>query len=660
MPLNLKPFQEDVCAGLMARFENVSALYDGMSALEESERDDARRRDGAVVLQAPTGSGKTLIAAQALVRFSRERRVLWFWFAPFAGLVEQSRGVLSAQAPSLRLLDLDSDRRLGAVDGGGVFVTTWGSVAARNAESRRARSKSDEGQSLDALIEQARADGVRIGCVVDEAHHGFHKAAQARAFFRDVLKPDYTLMMTATPRDQDAMAFERDTGYRIGEPADWASVSRYDAVQANLLKQGVRIVRFLARDGDAAQLIDFEHLALRECAATHRQIQGTLHESGISLTPLMLVQVPDGPKAQKAARDYLVNQLGFADSAVRVHTAAEPDPDLIALANDPTVEVLIFKMAVAMGFDAPRAFTLAALRGSRDAGFGTQVIGRIVRRHHLLQARNDLPDVLNLGYVFLANAASQEGLLDAGAQINALTTRAPEIGTQTVVTVIGDTAQVQIARSGEPLSLLVSTQQTQTEGEAADDEPTGNGEVAGGEREQWRSAAQELLQLAGATAADPAVSADPSRAALLTMTQRSVHSYPRHKDSPASLRSERLPPPHADFEARLVDFVDFTPEILNSRTRTRERVSRDERDLFQGSHVGDDGKDLFAELAPEQVAARAEQVRLRLKESNDRELQQRLLERFARAIENTGAELPAEDEALIQQLDRCWCATLPC
>src|SRR5690606_39314292 len=106
--------------------------------------------------------------------------------------------------------------------------------------------------------------------------------------------------------------------------------------------------------------------------------------------------------------------------------------------------------------DAPRAFTLAALRGTRDAGFGTQVIGRIVRRHALLQQRDDLPALLNQGYVFLANSESQEGLLEAGAQINTLTTQAPELGTQTVVTVIGDAAQLQVVRSGEPLSLLVS------------------------------------------------------------------------------------------------------------------------------------------------------------------------------------------------------------
>jgi hypothetical protein len=651
--LNLKPFQEEVCAGIMARFDNVRALYDDPRLGDAAMVDDVRQRDGAVVLQAPTGAGKTIIAVEALARFSRERRVLWFWFAPFAGLVEQSRAVIAAHAPSLRLLDLDSDRRLGAVDGGGVFVTTWGSVAARNADSRRARSKGDDGQSLDALVAQARTDGVRIGCVVDEAHHGFHKAAQARAFFSEVLKPDYTLMMTATPRDADALAFERDTGYRIGEPADWASVSRHDAVEAGLLKRGVRIVRFLARDGDAAQLIDFEHLTLRECAAMHRHIQDTLRTAGIALTPLMLVQVPDGVQAQKDARKYLVDVLGFADSAVRVHTAAEPDPDLIALASDPTVEVLIFKMAVALGFDAPRAFTLAALRGARDKAFGVQVIGRIVRRHALLQERDDLPELLSQGYVFLANAESQEGLLDAGAQINALTTHAPETGTLTVITVSGDTTQVQVARSGEPLALLVTPRDVQTQ--ASPEAPVHNadatgGAVAGGERELWVPAAHDLLQLAGVAGSVPPAAPDAQRP-LLALARASVHRYPRRPDAPPVLRSERLPVAPSDFEARLVDFVDFTGEVLNARTRTRERVSRDERDLFQGNHVGDDGKDLFADLAPEAVAERAEQIRLRLKESNDRELQLRLLERFRRAIEQAGAEAPADEETLMQQLD---------
>ncbi len=176
--------------------------------------------------------------------------------------------------------------------------------------------------------------------------------------------------MTATPRDADVMAFERATGYMVGQAAEWAMVSRFDAVQAGLLKYGVRMVRFIAQDGDAAQLIDFEHLALRQCAETHRMIKRLLADAGVALTPLMLVQVPDARAAQDEARRFLTEQLHFDHEAVRIHTADEPDPALLSLANDPTVEVLIFKMAVALGFDAPRAFTLAALRGARNLAFG--------------------------------------------------------------------------------------------------------------------------------------------------------------------------------------------------------------------------------------------------------------------------------------------------
>src|SRR5690606_23854456 len=59
------------------------------------------------------------------------------------------------------------------------------------------------------------------------------------------------------------------------------------------------------------------------------------------------------------------------------------------------------------------------------------------------------------GYVFLANAEAQEGLLAAGQAIAELSTQVPELGTQSVVTVIGASHSVQVLRSGESASLLV-------------------------------------------------------------------------------------------------------------------------------------------------------------------------------------------------------------
>jgi hypothetical protein len=658
MPATLKDFQLIVREGINARLDNVRSLYTQIAADTPQRIDLARRNDGAVVLQAPTGAGKTLIAVEAMRAASRAEPILWFWFAPFTGLVEQSRQVLATQAPELTLLDLDSDRQIDAVRGGGVFVVTWASLAARSADSRRARQSGDAGLAIDELIALARAEGLRIGCVVDEAHHGFQRAAQARAFFSEVLKPDYALLMTATPRDADMPAFERATGYVVGAPADWASVSRFDAVQAGLLKDGVRTVRFIARDGDTAQLVDFEHLALRECAAMHRRIRAELAALGVALTPLMLVQVPDGKQAQDAARRYLVEELGFADAAVRVHTADEPDPDLLALASDPTVEVLIFKMAVALGFDAPRAFTLAALRGTRDAGFGTQVIGRIVRRHALLQGR-DLPPLLRQGYVFLANSESQEGLLEAAAQINTLTTQAPELGTQTVVTVVGNTAEVQVARSGEPMSLLVSSagaslvdssDPSRSVALPAADASALEAALAGTAFAGFAAAAQATLAMEGGTGGAPRA-LDELMAAYAQATPQPFE-YVRRPDAPASLRGEKLPPPGEDFEAGVAAHMDFSPAVLGDRLRDRVQVQRAESNLFTGGEaVAEATEDVWATMSTRALAARAEQIRLRLGEANDRELQRRLLARFERAIVDSGAEPPADEEALAEQLD---------
>lgn len=658
MAATLKPFQEIVCVGIVARFDNVRALYAQLSNAAPARMAEARRNDAALVLQAPTGAGKTLIAVEAMRRTSAQERALWFWFAPFTGLVDQSSRVIAKQAPELSLFDLGSDRQLDAVRGGGVFVVTWASLAARSAESRRARQSGDAGLAIDEVIALAREEGMRIGCVVDEAHHGFQRATQARAFFSEVLQPDYALLMTATPRDADMAAFELATSYTVGEPPDWASVSRFDAVEAGLLKRGVRMVRFIARDGDTAQLVDFEHLALRECTAMHRRIRDELQTQAVPLTPLMLVQVPDGRAAQEAARRYLTETLQFEASAVRIHTADEPDPDLLALAQDPTVEVLIFKMAVALGFDAPRAFSLAALRGARSVDFGIQVIGRIVRRHALLQGRADLPAILDQGYVFLANSESQEGLLQAGAQINTLTTQAPELGTQTVVTVIGDAAQLQVVRSGEPLSLLVANGaatlvdttdpagKTVAEAGGVDTVAALDGTPFSG----FASVTQALLEITGGAVAAPAVSSQSVTSAL-ALAQDSVYRYPRRVDAPATLRGEKLPPAAADFEAGLAAHVDFSADVLNDRTRRNVQVQRVGAGLFDDRGVAEDGEDIWASLSPEAVADRAEQIRLRLPEANDRELYARLLERFVQAIESSGADAPPDEEVCMQQLD---------
>jgi hypothetical protein len=669
----LKPFQEAMRDGLVGHFANLRAQYVAAAGNRDIER-ALRCADSALMLQAPTGVGKTLIAVETVQRFSPQEKMIWFWFVPFTGLIAQARQTFQAQAPEVPLLDISTDRTVESLRPGAVYVLSWQSVSVRRAETRLARETRDEGLSVDDLIERARELGYRMGCVVDEAHHGFHRPGESTRFFKEVLQPDYTLMMTATPRDEDAIRFSQSTGYEVGPPERWPTITRDEGVKAGLLKADVKTVRFIAKHGMEELIVDFERLALSQCWEMHQVIRNTLEEMGVGITPLMLVQVPNGDVAAAEAERALIT-LGVPAATIRKHTADEPDPALAAIANDSNVEVLIFKMAIAMGFDAPRAFTLAALRGVRDQNFGIQVVGRIMRVHRLLQGRDNVPALLNSGYVFLANQEDQEGLRTAADLINELAARQPTVGAQTVITVtVGDSSSMQIVGTGQTLELpLIAAEPSAQAGTAPTAQP---GEASGtdmsaGEQDEhleeeqlaqaakaaadWILATQATIDLptpaglAGQQPGSAAVSpSGPSIAAALAAASARTKTVQRKSGAPATLKAEVMPPLPDNVEEQIVGLVDFTP-VLGDRDRRQTRVTRRTEGLFADDAPVDEA--VLARMSPAVLAERAKQIALEFEDLDQRSFLRLLEERFRQALTGRGIEAPAEIEVLREQLD---------
>src|SRR5262249_3472796 len=148
-----------------------------------------------------------------------------------------------------------------------------------------------------------------------------------------------------------------------------------------------------------------------------------LGKRAIPLTPLMLVQVEDQQKGGEdpvaRVRDKLA-QIGVPSDHIKSHTSGEPDPEFHTLAYDPEVEVLIFKVAVATGFDAPRAWTLVSVRPNRGREFGLQIVGRIMRVHPLVRPFHGTETLLDRGYVFLTDPELQAGLHAAVEDLKAV------------------------------------------------------------------------------------------------------------------------------------------------------------------------------------------------------------------------------------------------
>ncbi|MFF2755587.1 DEAD/DEAH box helicase [Psychrobacillus sp. NPDC058041] len=383
--------------------------------LYEQNRNLVISKKGHILFEAPTGTGKTLMASEIMNNISRDFNVIWFWFTPFSGLVNQSTENLYNGFNFLKVKSLNDDRTANNIKSGDVYITTWANVAVNNKDTRKVRKDSETMLSFDDLIDYARSRGYFIGTVIDEAHHSFSIDSQAQSFYREVLIPDITILATATPKDQEIQKFIEcnniDKVHKI-------SVSRKQGVEARLIKKGVKVAVFKANE-NVTKLINFEKTALKCGVEAHSEIKGKLKEANIDITPLLLVQVDSKDQSIDLAKDWLI-ELGIAKEKIRVHTSDEPNPDLMSIAHNEEVEALIFKMAVATGFDVPRAFTLVSMRSARDVNFGTQIVGRIMRVDKRMQNLEQYPDVLDYGYVFLANKAYQGGLIEAAQNINSI------------------------------------------------------------------------------------------------------------------------------------------------------------------------------------------------------------------------------------------------
>jgi len=649
----LRRFQEEAVASGVGLFAAARDLLD-TAGTDAAGRRAAVGHNGYLLIEAPTGSGKTLMAGTMVERFSAEEKVVWFWFAPFKGVTGQTVAFLREQFHGLRLRELSDDRATDLSRTGDVFVTTWQTVATRVKDKRNVRKEGETNPSIDTLIGQLRAQGLRIGVVVDEAHHGFGESTVAAKFFREVLDPEYTILITATPDDADVKAFEKAMGipelHRI-------RVGRIDAVEAGLIKRGVKCAAYFVEPGKGA-LVDLEGTALRDGTAAHRRLKEILAAEKIPLVPLMLVQVDSTEKSIERAKAKLL-QLGFTEEQIAVHTADEPDGGLLALANDERREVLIFKMAVALGFDAPRACTLVSMRASRDPDFGVQLVGRILRVHRLLQARarlssgpNRLPEGLGYGYVFLAAAETQTGLDIAGQKINAIQTEYAKASTATVVMRFGEsvTSVVRVDSKGQTEFLTL-------EGE----EIRGAETVSGGD-----GGTPTVPPLPGRFALDfgtffgvgtePGDGDAPGKAPKQVAGNAGRYEYHLRAGMPTRFKTQKVCPDNEASEADCAErFLLSTREMLDALV-TNVEVERRTIEVFTQAIQKE--FDFLAVLSVEEAAKRAYQALCKNKTFDPRELRRALLRRIEAMMRDAGMA-EAEEAAKVSHFLNVILATYP-
>ena len=635
----LRTFQDEAVKSGLTIFGECRRLLD-LAGNHPAGRMAAISQHGTLLIEAPTGSGKTLLAGTLAEKFSSSERVVWFWFAPFKGVVGQTAAALRAECAGLRLRELAVDRNADGSRTGDVFVTTWQTVATKAKDLRNVHRKGEGNLTVEELVSGLRMLGLRIGVVVDEAHHGFFGSTietQAMKFFREVLQPEYTVLVTATPDDTDVKQFQEKLGLaRLNR----ITIGRSDPVREGLIKTGVKCAAYLARE-DQRALVDFEGTALRDGAAIHRRIKAELKATGIEIAPLLLVQVDSSDRSVERAKERLQG-LGFTETQIAIHTADEPDADLLALANDEAREVLVFKMAVALGFDAPRAFTLVSMRAARDEDFGVQLVGRILRVHRRLQGRaraGTLPPLLKYGYVFLADASAQEGLDRAGQRINKLQTSYAQLSPTTAVVQVAGQTQVQVVGIDGQTRFFDLTSETQRAAPGVE-------EAAGTTEDLARPTGGIVGWLMEDMGVSTAPTAGTATAGGVRRNAQGVYPYPLRSDVPRRFKTQSVAADNVATEEDCAQrFVVSSAEILRALA-AKVGVKRRTLEVFTHQQ---EMEFTYAELDPEQAARAALKVLTRNQNFDARVLRQTLLAKLKATLAEEGLD-ESEDESRIAHM----------
>jgi hypothetical protein len=646
-----KGYQREAVVNALEIFRYAESQF--RQAGDDASRAAATAFNGCLLLEAPTGSGKTLMAGMIAETFAAPDRdsnaqIVWFWFTPFATLVEQAKGAIKSTFAGLRVRDLQGDRKTRGTKSGDVYVTTWASVAASNAATRKVRSGGEFVLSLDDLIDELRADGFRIGVVVDEAHHGFATAKEAVRFYRESLKPDFTLMVTATPDDADVERFKKAAG--IGH-LHRISVSRKEAVDAGLIKDGIKSIAYLAAD-DQKELVDFAATALADGWGMHNAIKQGLQAAGIGLVPLMLVQVANSNKAVEEVRTRLA-AMGVQESKIAWYTADDPNDDLLSVAIDERKEVLIFKVAVALGFDAPRAFTLVSMRGAKDIDFGIQVVGRILRVHNRLQGptlEKKLPELLRCGYVFLADSANQSGLVHAGEKINSIQSELTHVCPFTMLVKVAGTNEIQVSHNGQSQLLSVPYTPPVWPAPSPDANIVADGVSFAGESSAWQQTGILTNLVLMPSPSVPPEAGSPGAlqtAPLLSGNRR----FAIRDGMPRVYRSEQSPLSTDDLLTCIAANIAIDDKAFSAGFRQSVKVTRQTVDLFEGS---EEIQTMNARLSDAEIARRAQSVLFDADNLDPRDLHDVLLARLKTEYNHRGVD--TDDAGIDLALNRIMAA----
>jgi len=342
-----------------------------------------------IIFQAPTGSGKTTMMAESMIRIVKElqsKDSLSFIWISVNNLHKQSSESLEFHFENDRLLECIETRDItgNVLDENQILFINWQSL---NREGNLFMVDNEDDWNLSKIISNTKDEGRKIILIVDESHHSA-KTSKAKEVL-SIIEPDLTIEMSATPKDLSGLPIK---------------IKIEDVVAEGMIKKEVKINYGLRKDF-VKNNEDIVGAALQK----RKQLKALYEKLGSKINPLLLIQIPDAKKGQRPPEEKIIDILskfGITKDAGRLGiylTQEDKDHLFNVRENTSDIEVLIFKDAIALGWDCPRASILLLQKewNSENYEFNTQTLGRIMRMPE--QKHYESCEDLNFGYVFTAS-----------------------------------------------------------------------------------------------------------------------------------------------------------------------------------------------------------------------------------------------------------------
>ena len=336
-----------------------------------------------LVFKAPTGAGKTVVASEMLGVLAEElqsrsdlatQEVAFIWIAPNK-LHEQSYFKMKnffTESRKLRAVMFDElDHTHGTIQPGEILFVNWSSI---DKESNVMVRDSEQNRSLYEITRRTQEEqGTPIIVIIDEEHLHWTKTADKSEKVLKGILPKVEIRISATPKTQ--------SDYTV-------TIPREMVVKEEMIKESVILNPDVASEyNDELELN--QHL-IKKALEKRKQLAKAYQQLGVNINPLLLIQLPnDTTEAMssedeaiaKQVKEYLdvCHNINVENSKLAVWLSKEKQ-NLQGLEEaDNLTEVLLFKQAIALGWDCPRAAVLLIFRKLTSDTFTVQTVGRILR-----------------------------------------------------------------------------------------------------------------------------------------------------------------------------------------------------------------------------------------------------------------------------------------